>query len=290
MTILAPDGVNGGRPAARRFAVGLSAQSEFDQFFMPRVGMRFPRQLPYDKWLGIGLQLAAVSTSSAWCLGDWLIHGEDAYSGRYRDAIEHTALDYQTLRNYAWVARRFSLSRRRDTLSFAHHAEVAGLPEHEQDFWLRKAEELSWSRNRMRQEVRGSLAERATADGDSEAARASLGESQPGDTRDGGGTGDDAASPSTGTAPSFQPAAVGARIQVRLSPEQLESCQTAAGRLGRSIEEWAAFALDRVAREELGVKNASIQPYVAALFRIALRQVRTGQASAGGKPTGLPLP
>jgi hypothetical protein len=271
VTMLAPDGVNGARPVARRLAIGLSAQSESDQFFMPRVGMRFPRQLPYDKWLGIGLQLAAVSTSSAWCLGDWLIHGEDAYSGRYRDAIEHTALDYQTLRNYAWVARRFSLSRRRDTLSFAHHAEVAGQPEHEQDFWLRKAEELSWSRNRLRQEVRGSLAERTTAD-DSDAARASLGESQAGDTRDGGGTGDNAASPFTGTAPSFQPDAVGARIQVRLSPEQLESCQTAAGRLGRSIEEWAAFALDRAAREELGRKNASIQPYVAALFRIALRE------------------
>jgi hypothetical protein len=268
VAMLAPNGVNGTRPAARRFAIGLSAQSEFDQFFMPRVGMRFPRQLPYDKWLGIGLQLAAVSTSSAWCLGDWLIHGEDAYSGRYRDAIEHTALDYQTLRNYAWVARRFSLSRRRDTLSFAHHAEVAGLPEHEQEFWLRKAEELSWSRNRLRQEVRGSLAERAAAD-DAEAARASLGE----------------------------PDAVGARIQVRLSPEQLESCQTAAGRLGRSIEEWAAFALDRVAREELG--DASIQPYVAALLRAcfgsdkdghASGRIRTGQASPGGKPTGLPLP
>ena len=117
------------------------------------------------------------------------------------------------------------------------------MPEHEQDFWLRKAEELSWSRNRLRQEVRASLAERTTAD-DPEAARASLG----------------------------GPDAVGARIQVRLSPEQLESCQTAAGRLGRSIEEWAAFALDRVACEELGRENASIQPYIAALFRIALRQ------------------
>jgi hypothetical protein len=64
----------------------------------------------------------------------WLIHGENAYSGRYRDAIEQTSLDYQTLRNYAWVARSLPLSRRRDTLSFAHHAEVARPPECEQDF------------------------------------------------------------------------------------------------------------------------------------------------------------
>jgi len=50
-------------------------------------------------------QLAAVS--SAWCLGDGLIAGQAAYGSRNRDAIGRTGLDYQTLRNYAWVAGRF---------------------------------------------------------------------------------------------------------------------------------------------------------------------------------------
>ena len=50
-------------------------------------------------------------------------------------------LDYQTLRNYAWVARRFPAGRRRAGVSFAHHAEVARLPEPEQDYWLRRAED-----------------------------------------------------------------------------------------------------------------------------------------------------
>jgi hypothetical protein len=36
------------------------------------------------------------------------------------------------------------MSRRRDTLSFGHHAEVATLSEPEQDYWLRKAEEHRW--------------------------------------------------------------------------------------------------------------------------------------------------
>lgn len=44
----------------------------------------------------------------------------------------------------AWVARRFGKSRRRDTLHFSHHAEVAALAEPEQDFWLRKAEAHNW--------------------------------------------------------------------------------------------------------------------------------------------------
>ena len=71
----------------------------------------------------------STHSSSAWCLGDRLVYGEDACSGPYRNAIEQTSLDYQTLRNSAWVARRFSLSRRRDTLSLAHHAEEARQPD-----------------------------------------------------------------------------------------------------------------------------------------------------------------
>jgi hypothetical protein len=45
------------------------------------------------------------------------------------DHIVATGLDYQTLRNYAAVARRFELSRRRDNLSFHHHAELCALSE-----------------------------------------------------------------------------------------------------------------------------------------------------------------
>jgi hypothetical protein len=230
------------------------------------MGIQFPRQLPYDAWLGIGRQLAAASSSSAWCLGDWLMYGEEAYSGRYRDAIEQTSLDYQTLRNYVWVARRFAPSRRRDGLSFAHHAEVAGLAEHEQDFWLHKAEEFSWSRNRLRREVRASLAERAAADDQGEA-RASLGVGHAGDAGRGARAGDRGGPPCAAPPPPALPDAPDVPIQVSLSPRQLQSCRAAADRLGRSIEEWAAFALDRAAREELSGGLATVGPTVASARR-----------------------
>ncbi len=51
--------------------------------------------------------------------------GERRFGTRYRSAIEATDLDYQTLRNYAWVARNVDAGRRREELSFQHHAEVA---------------------------------------------------------------------------------------------------------------------------------------------------------------------
>lgn len=41
-----------------------------------------------------------------------------------------------------------------------HHAEVATLPELEQDFWLHKAEQLGRPRTRLRCEVRGGHTER----------------------------------------------------------------------------------------------------------------------------------
>ncbi|MGC4853357.1 LmbU family transcriptional regulator [Micromonospora sp. DT4] len=130
--------------------------SKTRQIMVTRVGLNIPASILYDEWENAGKRLSAVADSSAWCLGDWLIFGQHRYTDRYRRAIESVGLDYQTLRNYAWVARSFDLSRRRDNLSFQHHAEVAALPPHEQDYWLDQAATNGWSRNQLRQQVRGS--------------------------------------------------------------------------------------------------------------------------------------
>lgn len=183
-------------------------------------GLQLPRQLPFERWLGIGRQLSAMSTSAAWCLGDWLAYGEQAYAGRYRHALEQTSLDYQTLRNYAWIARQFTMSRRRDTLSFGHHAEVAALPEPEQDFWLRKAEEHHWPVKQLRTQVRASLAERSASQHQ---------QAPPGPRR-----------------PDWV-----INLQIRISPDQLQTCQAAADKANLSIQEWTVMALQHVARRQL---------------------------------------
>lgn len=122
----------------------------------PRVtphGLQIPDGISFNTWSGMGRKLLGLSNACAWSLGDWVIYGERAYGQRYRVALDTTALEYQTLRNYAWVARRFDLSRRRDTLSFQHHAEVASLAEPEQELWLTRAERARWSRNELRRRV-----------------------------------------------------------------------------------------------------------------------------------------
>lgn len=207
------------------FAAGAVEPAARGHIVVPRLGLVFPRHLPFEAWLGVGSQLAAVAASSAWCLGDWLVYGQAAYGSRYRDAAERTGLDYQTLRNYAWVAGRFELSRRRDTLSFGHHAEVAALPAPEQDFWLRKAEESGWSTRRLREEVRASLAER----GQEPLALEPAGPARRPEQN--------------------QRARRQVTVRVTLTPEQLELCEQAARSAGMTIIAWAARVIGQAAQD-----------------------------------------
>jgi hypothetical protein len=115
-----------------------------------RTQLRLPDRLPSAEWVRIGQQICLIADASCWWLGDWLVYGQDKFPDRYRRAMVGTALDYQTLRNYAWVARRFAPSRRRDSLSFQHHAAVAALAEPDQDLWLVRAAAFGWSLRQLR--------------------------------------------------------------------------------------------------------------------------------------------
>lgn len=127
------------------------------QALTTRTSLRLNGQLSIDSWRHVGRQISLIHNSSTWWMGDWLIYGESKYPDRYRRALADSLLDYQTLRNYAWVARRFAASRRRSDLSFQHHAEVASLEEAEQDRWLDMAAKNNWSKSRLRRERRSPL-------------------------------------------------------------------------------------------------------------------------------------
>jgi hypothetical protein len=121
-----------------------------------RIGLSLPDDLALDDWQRIGRQIFAISDASAWWLGDWLVYGQNRYPERYQRALEETGLDYQTLRNYAWVARKFEPSTRYEGLSIQHHVEVAALPAKDRDAWLDRAERFGWSRNKLRQHLKAS--------------------------------------------------------------------------------------------------------------------------------------
>jgi hypothetical protein len=139
-----PDAVNEGTTALRLNG----------HLLVSSVGLKIPRGTDYASWERAGARIMRAVTAFAWCLGDWVLYGQARYPDRYRRAIEAAQLDYKTVRNYAWVARKFEMSRRRDTLSFQHHAEVAGLSAADQDVWLDRAQYGGWSRNELRQRLR----------------------------------------------------------------------------------------------------------------------------------------
>jgi hypothetical protein len=125
-----------------------------------RVGLQLSDGLSFEGWRALGRRIGGVADASTWWLADWAAYGESRYGQKYGRAIAVTGFDDQTLRNYVWVARRFELSRRRDSLSFAHHAEVAALRAEEQDAWLDRAEASGWSRNELRARLRAESPDR----------------------------------------------------------------------------------------------------------------------------------
>lgn len=124
------------------------------QVLTTNVGLQIPTGLTFDDWERAGRQLSGIVNSSSWWLGDWLVYGKDHYTDRYQRGIRAAGLQYQTLRNYAWVSRRFELHRRRAGLTFQHHAELASLSVGEQDLWLDRAEQMGWTTKQLRNAIR----------------------------------------------------------------------------------------------------------------------------------------
>lgn len=182
--------------------------------------LRFLAQIPFARWKKIGDQLSTIYNASAWWLGDWLIYGETRYPDRYKQAVKETALDYQTLRNYAWISRKIDRSRRRGTLSFQHHAEVAALPTEEQEEWLDRAERFGWSRNLLRQYLR---IHRETSAHSRECEQAK-----------------------------------DAVIQVNVPVSEEERWQEAAKKMDRPLDEWMVLVLSRAADALLRGENAIV--------------------------------
>lgn len=154
----------------RRRLIG-SPGAKYGQVLTMRVGLHIPTGLAFSEWERAGRRLSGLVDSSAWWLGDWLVYGKDNYVDRYQRGIQAAGLQYQTLRNYAWVSRRFDLERRRAMLSFQHHAEVASLPVTEQEFWLDRAEQMKWTTKQLRRSIRLAREEQERDDSPSEKQR-----------------------------------------------------------------------------------------------------------------------
>jgi len=116
-----------------------------------KTALQLPASMSFDEWEQVGEQLQHAQRAVMWWLGDWWAYGE-----RYgEDASQASDLpSAKTLANAASVCMRIGPSRRRESLSFSHHAEVAYLDADIADRLLDLAEEHEWTRSELRKQIR----------------------------------------------------------------------------------------------------------------------------------------
>lgn len=112
------------------------------------------RDIEQGEWAAVGRRLGGLVRCSQWWIGDWVRYGTARWGERYVVAARITGYDVDSLRNMVWIASRFVPARRRDNLTWSHHATLVTLDPAEQDRWLDRAASQSLSVADLRIELR----------------------------------------------------------------------------------------------------------------------------------------
>jgi hypothetical protein len=134
------------KTARRRPAINKNALTIIPRRMLPGIvtatSWTPPKSMKSEQWVSAGATLSKIEGMVQFWLGDWWTFGEHRYGNRAQAIRDGDLGDYsfQTLANYAWVARGVKASHRRETLSFKHHEMVVGLPAKQQRQWLDRAE------------------------------------------------------------------------------------------------------------------------------------------------------
>lgn len=129
--------------------------NELVPFKSTRTSLALPKDLTFAEWKSVGREIEKAAEGCMWWLGDWWAFGDAAYGERAAAVLEDNfGWAFQTCINAGNVARKFKTNRRRLVLPYKHHAEVAALPEPEQERLLDQAEENGWSAAELRSKVK----------------------------------------------------------------------------------------------------------------------------------------
>jgi S-formylglutathione hydrolase FrmB len=112
--------------------------------------LSLPLDLPFDQYESLMAMFGQLHRTSAWLIGDGLNFGERVYGETYAQAAEATGLTKGALMNYASVCAHIPRSRRRATVAFSTHMEVAYLEPDEQKYWLDQAAANHWTKEELR--------------------------------------------------------------------------------------------------------------------------------------------
>lgn len=118
-----------------------------------------------EEWVKHGEQIYGRAKAVTWQLADWAAYGDKEW-GALKEFCDLHDYNYDSLRVYASTANRVKLLNRLNTLSFAHHSEVASLPEREQRKWLKIANDEKLPVSKLRERIRTAKGEHNAKDSD----------------------------------------------------------------------------------------------------------------------------
>ena len=133
-----------------------------DKVSISESGLSVVDELTYDQWSTLMQTLYRMDCAFQFALGDALNYGENRYGERYAQAMEVTGHSYQSLANYAWVAKAVPIDRRVSGLSWTHHRIVARLEPEQQTIMLERALREKMTVTALNEEVRGEPVTTAT--------------------------------------------------------------------------------------------------------------------------------
>lgn len=117
-------------------------------------GLSFRGDTPIEVWGALTERLLAAHRKLEFCLADAINFGDRAYGERYAQWVDEVGLSKRTIANIAYIGRKVDASRRREGVSFSHHAEVAALPPADQEALLDRAIDQGLTRYQLRDAVR----------------------------------------------------------------------------------------------------------------------------------------
>jgi len=117
-------------------------------FIVPDMGI--------DDWGAMGQKVfCTLKEASLWWLGDWVIYGEEHFNQESSQYIEDTGYSHESIRNAAWVCKRWHPKQRvYENLTFSHYQVVVNVEAKEiAETLLNFASFRNWSVSELREEM-----------------------------------------------------------------------------------------------------------------------------------------
>ena len=116
--------------------------------------IRINENATIEDWKLFGKSIKKTESGIQWILGAWWNYGHKKWSSDAEEIIKELGYSRNTLKKNGYIYNAVTSLRRRNSLSFRHHEDVAALSPEKQDHYLDKAEKEKLSSTKLRAVIR----------------------------------------------------------------------------------------------------------------------------------------